>query len=106
MPKYLCQGSYTVEGAKGLLKEGGSKRRAAIEKTLSNLGAKLEALYYSLGEHDVYLIIDAPDNATVAAVSIAVNATGAAKVRTTVLLTTEEIDAATKKTVDYRPPGT
>ena len=105
MSKFLMQASYTPEGTKGLLKEGGSKRRATVEKTLSGLGARIEAFYYSLGEDDVFLIVDAPDTATVAAVSMAVNATGAVRLRTTVLLTTEEIDAATKKSVDYRPPG-
>ena len=105
MPKYLCKGSYTIQGAKGLLKEGGSKRRTAIEKAFNKLGGKLEAIYYSLGEDDVYLIVDAPDNASMAALSIAVNAAGGAKVTTIALMTTEEIDAATKKTVDYRPPG-
>lgn len=105
MPKYLFQGSYTSEGAKGLLKEGGSQRRAAVEKSAQALGAKVEALYYSLGEGDVYVIVDAPDNTSVAALSMAVNAAGAVHLKTTVLLTTQEIDAATKKTVDYRPPG-
>jgi len=105
MPKYLLQASYTPEGTKGLLKEGGSQRRVAVDKALQALGAKVEAFYYSLGEDDVYLIVDAPDNKTVAAVSMAVNGTGAVRLKTTVLLTTEEIDAATKKAVDYRAPG-
>ncbi|PYS34874.1 MAG: GYD domain protein [Acidobacteria bacterium] len=105
MPKYLLQGSYTSEGAKGLLKEGGSQRRAAVEKSLQPLGAKIEAFYYSLGEDDVYVIVDAPDNITVAAMSMAVNAAASVRLKTTVLLTTQEIDSAAKKGVDYRPPG-
>jgi len=105
MPKYLFEASYTAEGAKGLLKEGGSKRRAAVESSLKALGGKIDAFYYAMGEHDVYLIVDVPDNASAAAVSMAVNAAGAVRLKTTVLLTTEEIDAATKKTIDYRAPG-
>jgi uncharacterized protein with GYD domain len=105
MPKYLLQASYTAEGAKGLLKEGGSQRRTAVEKSLQALGARVEAFYYSLGVDDVYVIVDAPDNTTIAAVSMAVNAAASVRLKTTVLLTTEEIDAATKKTVDYRAPG-
>jgi uncharacterized protein with GYD domain len=105
MAKYLVHGSYTAEGAKGLLKEGGSQRRAAVEKALQALGGKVEAFYYSLGEDDVYVIIDAPDNVTVAALSLAVNALGLVRLRSTVLLTVEELDAASKKTVDYRGPG-
>ena len=105
MPKYLFEASYTPEGAKGLLKEGGSKRRTAVEKSLKALGAKIEVFYYALGDHDVYLIVDAPDNASAAAVSMAVNATGAVRLKTTVLMTAEEIDSAAKKTVNYRAPG-
>lgn len=105
MPKYLIQASYTAEGAKGVLKEGGSQRRATVEKMFKSVGAKVEAFYYSLGEHDVYVILDAPDNVTVAAMSMAVNATGLVRLHTTVLMSTEEIDAATKKQVEYRAPG-
>ncbi len=105
MPKYLIQASYTPEGTKGLLKEGASQRSATIEKTLKSAGAKLEAIYYALGEYDVYVVMDAPDNATVAGLSLAINASGAVRLKTTVLLTTEELDAAAKKTINYRPPG-
>jgi len=105
MPKYLLQASYTAEGVKGLLKEGGSQRRAAVEKAMEALGGSVEQFYYSLGDDDVYVICNAPDNATVAAVSMAVNAVGAVRLKTSVLLTPEEIDVAAKKSVNYRPPG-
>jgi hypothetical protein len=49
MPKYLFTGSYTAEGARGLLKEGGSGRRAATEKMLKSLGGTLEAYYFAFG---------------------------------------------------------
>ena len=32
MPKYLIEANYVGEGVKGLLKDGGSSRRAAVEK--------------------------------------------------------------------------
>ena len=105
MPKYLIQASYTEEGAKGLLQEGGSGRRAAVEQLIRGLGGRLEAFYYAFGDSDVYLIADLPDNASAAAVSLAVAGSGAVRPRTTVLLTPEEIDQAAKKTVTYRPPG-
>lgn len=105
MPKYLVEAKYTVEGLKGLLKEGGSSRRAAVERLTKGMDGRLEALYYTFGESDVFAIIDMPDHVTAAAVSLAINATGSVALKTTVLLTPEEVDAATKKTVDYRPPG-
>lgn len=105
MPKYLIQANYVGEGLKGLLKEGGSSRRAAVEKLLGSVGGRVEAFYYAFGDTDAFVIVDVPDNVTAAALSLAINATAAVTVRITVLLTAEEIDAAVKKTLAYRPPG-
>ena len=105
MAKYLLEFSYTLDGTKGLLKEGGSKRKQAVEQLCASLGAKLEAMYFSFGAQDGFVIIDGPDNASVAAASLTVSASGAATVKTVVLLTAEEIDQATKKAANYRPPG-
>ena len=133
MPKYLGQITYTVEGSKGLLKEGGTKRLEAVEQLTKELsatsapvqppglmsfcsmealdhlvkgvGGTLEAFYYAFGEYDLIVIMDLPDNASAAALSLAVSAGGASKVKTTVLLTPEEIDQAAKKSFHYRPPG-
>ena len=105
MPKYLLQASYTAEGLRGLLKEGATKRKAAAEQLIDSLGGKLEVFYPAFGDTDVFLIVDAPDNESAAAASMAVGASGMVQVKTTVLLTPEEMDRATKKTVSYRPPG-
>src|SRR5262245_57972391 len=105
MPKYLIEASYTSEGAKGLLKDGGSKRRQAADQAVKSAGGKLEAFYFAFGDSDAFLIVDAPDHATIAAVSIAVNATGAGHSKTVVQMTPEEMDAASKKGVKYSPPG-
>ncbi|HEY5731187.1 MAG TPA: GYD domain-containing protein [Anaerolineales bacterium] len=105
MSKYLVQANYVGEGLKGLLKEGGSSRRAAVEKLFESVGAKVEAFYYAFGDTDLFIIADVPDNITTAALSLTVNAAGAASAKVTVLLTAEEIDAATKKSPSYRPPG-
>ncbi|MGB6431611.1 MAG: GYD domain-containing protein [Candidatus Acidiferrales bacterium] len=105
MPKYLLEVSYSQEGAKGILKDGGTKRRQVVEAAIGASGGKLEAFYFAFGKNDAYLIVDVKDNASVAAVNLVVQASGAATVRTTVLLTAEEIDQASKKSVSYSPPG-
>lgn len=105
MSRYLLQASYTQEGAKGVYREGGTSRRNAVGKAVKGLGGELEAFFYSFGETDAYLIVNLPDNVAAAALSMAVNKSGAAHIRTTVLLTTEEFDEAAKRIVDYRPPG-
>ena len=105
MPKYLIQANYVGEGLKGLLKEGGSSRRATIEKLLGSVGGRVEVFYYAFGDTDAFVIVDLPDNVTAAALSLTINATAAVTVKVTALLTPEEIDAAAKKTLTYRPPG-
>ena len=105
MPKYLIEASYTLEGTRGVLREGGSKRRDAVKAAIKSVGGKVEAVYFAFGKSDVIVIMDAPDNVSAAACSTVINASGAVNVRTTVLLTPEDIDAAVKKTVKYRAPG-
>jgi uncharacterized protein with GYD domain len=104
MAKYMLKASYTVEGTKGLMKSGGSARRAAVKKTIEGIGGKLECFYYMFGDADAFAIVDVPDVVSIAAVSLAINASAGAHVSTTVLLTPEEIDAAAKKSVSYQPP--
>jgi uncharacterized protein with GYD domain len=105
MPKYLLQVSYTADGTKGVLKDGGSKRRAAASALVESLGGKIDCFYFAFGETDVVAIVDMPDGASAAAASLTVSASGAATGRLTVLLTPEEIDKATRKSATYTPPG-
>ena len=105
MPRYLIQAGYTSEGAKGLLSGGGTARRDAIESLMASVGGKLEAFYFAFGEDDAVLIVEAPSNADVAAVALSAAAAGSVSIKTTVLLTPEEIDEAAKKSVSYAPPG-
>ena len=105
MAKYLVQVNDVGEDVKGLLKDGGSKRRAVVEQLFKSMGGTIEAFYYAFGDTDLYIIGDFPDHATVSAVVLTVTATGTVTCKTTVLLTPEEIDAASKKTPSYSPPG-
>jgi uncharacterized protein with GYD domain len=105
MPKFLIKVAYTAEGTRGLMKEGGSSRRAAIQKLIEDRGGRLEAFYFAYGEDDALLIVDVPDSSSGLALTLAVNASGAARLSTVPLLTPEDVDAAAKISVSYRPPG-
>jgi uncharacterized protein with GYD domain len=105
MAKYLFEASYTLQGVKGVQSEGGSSRRDAIATMAEGMGGKLESFHFAFGDRDAYVIADLPDKESAAAVALAVNSSGGAEVRTVVLLTPEEVDAAAKRAVDYRPPG-
>jgi uncharacterized protein with GYD domain len=105
MPKFLIKASYNADGVRGLLKDGGSKRRATVQKLIEGMGGKLEAFYYAYGADDAVIIADLPDANSGLAISLTVNASGAVRLSTTPLITPEEIDAASKKSVSYTAPG-
>jgi uncharacterized protein with GYD domain len=104
MAKYLVQFSYTDEGVKGLIKDGGTKRREVVEQLIKGLGGKVEAYYFAFGEWDGIVIVDGSEEDTVGAL-LAIGASGAVKLKTTVLITPEEMDKSVKKVPSYRPPG-
>ena len=105
MAKFLISASYTAEGTRGLLKDGGAGRRAAVQKALDGLGGKLEAFYFAFGKADAIVICDVPDTVSGIALSLTVNASGVVRASTTPLISVEEMDAACKKSISYRAPG-
>jgi len=105
MAKFLVQLSYSADGAKGLRKDGGTKRVKVVTKALESIGGTVESFYFCFGVYDVVLVVDVPDNASVAAVSLAVTASGAGHLVTTPLLTPDEIDHASGKKTAYKAPG-
>ena len=105
MAKYMLIGSYTAEGAKGVLKEGGSSRREAARKAIESAGGTLDAFYFGFGTDDYYVTTDFASHADAAAAALTVGASGTSRARTVVLLTPEEIDAASQRKVEFRPPG-
>jgi uncharacterized protein with GYD domain len=105
MPKYLIQASYTTDGLRGLQKDSGSGRRDAVAQAFQAAGGSLESMHFAFGDYDAIVIATLPDNVSAASLAITVSATGLARTRVTPLLAVEEVDAALKKTVSYRPPG-
>ena len=105
MAKYLVIASYTAEGMKGVVEKGGTARREAVEKLLTDLGGTVESFYFAFGDADAYVTVDLPDNIGAAAVGMTVGASGMVSCRTVVLLTPEEVDRAANTKVTYRAPG-
>ena len=105
MPKYLIQGSYSPEGLRGLVKDTASGRKAAVQTAIKSLKGKLESLHFALGSHDIVALVEVPDNIAIAALSLSVGSTGLINLRTTPLLTVEEVDQALAIPTKYRAPG-
>lgn len=106
MAKYLIKASYSAEGLKGVMKEGGTSRVQAVERAVAGVGGSLESFYFAFGGDDVYVIVDIPDHAAAIAMAGAVGTSGAiSSYETVVLLSPSEVDEAMNVTVDYAPPG-
>ncbi len=105
MAKYLYIGSYTAEGTKGLMKDGGTGREKAARELIESVGGTMDAFYFAFGEDDVYVVADFPDHVSGASVGLTVGSSGAFRGRTVVLLEPSEIDEAVKKSARYRAPG-
>jgi uncharacterized protein with GYD domain len=105
MAKYLVIGRYTAEGAKGLLREGGSGRLQAARQVVESVGGTFEALYWGFGKDDFYAIVDLPSHAAAAAVSLTIAGSGSSNTRSIPLMTAADIDAAAKLSPSFRPPG-
>ena len=106
MPKYLLKVQYSGEGLQGVMKDGGSARRAAADDVAKQVGGSIESFHFAFGEDDAFVICDLPDNKAAAALAMTVSATGRVKLTTVPLLTVDEVDAiAAGKKVPYSPPG-
>ena len=70
MSKFMLKASYNPDGVRGLIKEGGSKRRAVVQKMIEGMGGKLEAFYYAWGADDAFIIADLPDEKAGIALSL------------------------------------
>ena len=105
MSKYLFEANYLGDGIKGLMREGGTKRRDAVVEALKSVGGTLDSFYYAFGETDVVGIFDIPDQANAVALSLMINSTGAVNLHLKPLMTAEDLDEATRKTPSYRAPG-
>ena len=105
MQKYLFRGTYTSDGMKGVIKEGGTGRKAAVQALAESVGGKLESMYFAFGSDDFFVVVDLPDAESAVAVAAATGSTGVVNLTTVVLLMPEQIDAGVKKAVSYRRPG-
>jgi uncharacterized protein with GYD domain len=105
MPKYLIEASYTADGLKGVMAKGGTARVDAVSKMMADLGGSVESFHFAFGATDAYVIVEAPDDVTAAAVALTVGASGLASAKTTKLLTAAELDRATQIQANYQAPG-
>lgn len=107
MAHYLISASYSADTIATLIKSP-EDRAAVVRRLAQSMGGRVEAFYFAFGDYDVVAIAEVPDNVTMAALSMAVSASGAFRAfKTTVLIPMNEAVEAMRKagTIGYRPPG-
>jgi uncharacterized protein with GYD domain len=105
MARYMFIARYESSGMQGVLAKGGSARAKVIEDAATAAGGRMASFDFAFGDDDVFTVCELPDNRAAAALAMAVNASGLTHVRTVVLLTPEEVDAASKQDIRYTAPG-
>lgn len=106
MAKYLLKVHYTAEGLHGVMRDGGSARRAAAQDLAKSVGGSVESFHFAFGDEDAYVICDLPDNRAAATIAMTVSSSASVQISTVALLTVEEVDTiAAGKKLEYAPPG-
>ena len=88
MPTYILLSSLTAQGVQTL--RSNPDRLREVNKDVEELGAKVLHQWATLGDYDFVNIVEAPDAATIARVSVALGARGSTKIRTLTALTIDE----------------
>jgi uncharacterized protein with GYD domain len=88
MPTYILLSSLTPQGVQTL--KANPDRLREVNKDIEELGAKVVHQWATLGEYDFVNVVEAPDSATIARVSVNLGARGSTKIRTLTALTIEE----------------
>ena len=107
MPRYMIQVSYTRDAIVDLIKNP-QDRSAAVSPIIEGMGGRVISFDYSFGDFDGVVVVEVPDNVSMAALSMAISAGGALSAfKTTVLLSMEEAVEAMRRanSIAYHPPA-
>src|SRR5215216_2326299 len=88
MPTYILLSNLTAQGLQTL--KSNPERLREVNRDVEELGARVLHQWATLGEYDFVNVVEAPDNATVAKVSVALGARGSAKLQTLSALTIDD----------------
>ena len=107
MAKFMYLGKYTAEGLKGLVAEGGTRRRTATERLIGSIGGTILEYSFAVGEYDFVLIVEVADNAAGLIAPILTGASGTVRVLTVPLVTPQQIDEVCARipSTSFRPAG-
>jgi len=80
MSKYVLLSRFTQQGMQTI--KDGPERLATARKMLEGLGARIQDFYLVMGQYDAVVVVEAPDDETIAKASIAIGAVGNVRLET------------------------
>ena len=89
MPTYILLSTLTAQGLQTL--RSNPERLREVNRDVEELGARVLHQWATLGPFDFVNVVEAPDNATIARVSVALGARGSAKLQTLSAMTVDEL---------------
>jgi uncharacterized protein with GYD domain len=104
MPKFLMQASLTLDGVRAITQQGATKRAATIGEVARAAGGRVEAVYFTPGRNEIFVIAELPQE-SIPALVWAVNGTGQVTVTPRRLLSPQEMDETIEKSKNLPVPG-
>ena len=95
MATYVALSSFTDQGVRSV--KDSPKRADAVKEAAKKLGVTMTQIYWTLGHYDLVVIIDAPDDKTATAFSLAVGMAGNVRTQTLRAFNREEMDGVLGK---------
>ena len=80
MPTYVLMSALTAEGGQTL--HGNPHRMVEVNKEITDFGCKVVSQYALLGAYDFMTIVEAPDNETIAHLSVDLSSRGTVRITT------------------------
>lgn len=109
MPTFLYQIRYTVEGVRGVMKDGGTTRAEATRAFMEALGGRVIHQGFTFGDHDSILLVDLPSEAAGVAAAFIGRSAGTNDITSTRVYDVSEIEEAQHIALDaiskFTPPG-
>ena len=80
MPAYIAFGNWTEQGMRAI--GDSSQRLDTAKRQLEEMGGRFVAFWMTLGQHDMVLVYETPDDAVAARFTLVLNGLGSVRTRT------------------------
>jgi uncharacterized protein with GYD domain len=95
MATYIVLSNFTDQGVRNVKET--TKRADAITETAKKLGASVKQVFWTLGQYDVVAVCEAPDDAAITALGLAIGAAGNSRTQTLRAFSRDEMNAILSK---------